>query len=647
MTENESKPELFDLIKRLPGWITSLIAFIAAIIGFIKLWQGNAGLMTTILLILGIGGLLIICAYIVFKKIPSQFDATTKRFAFPKLRPFAITGLILIPLIFIVGFTYQIYLKNKPPDKIIVLVADFVGPEPQKWAVTEKILERLENALTNEPKAQLKALGKAITQQEGSAKAKEIGAKKKASIVIWGWYAVTEQACNISVHFNILKKQAWFPEIKTKPYLAQISELQNFVLQTRLSKEMSCLTSFIVGLISYQISAYHDAIRNFTKALDEKTETFNSIDEVMIYLFRGISYYFLNEFSQAISDYTTIIALIPKIASAFQNRGIAYDDFEDYGRALATDAFFFRGIAYANLKDFDRAIVDYNQAIALDPEDADAFFNRGISYANLKNFDRAIADYSQAIELDPKDTAAFFNRGNAYADIKDFDHAIADYNQTIALDPKDTATFFNRGIAYAYIKDFDRAIADYNQAIALDPKDAAAFNNRGNAYLNLNNYDRAIADFTKAIELDPKLAQAFNNRGFAYYKLYKYDGAIADYSQAIRLNPKYLSAYLNFSENLIIAGKSAEAEQTTISAIKLAESTKDQAISKYLLAVTLKIQGKSTAEIDAELEQLCAQEFEIGWSFDTFEKWLAGAELSTEVKTYIREKIELLKQHRK
>jgi len=625
MIENESKPELFDLIKRLPGWITGLIAFIAAIIGFIKLWQGNAGLMTTILLVLGIGGLLIICGYIVFKEIPSSIDPTEKRLAFPKLRPFAIAGLILIPFILIVGFGYRIYLKNKPPDKIIVLVADFVGPEPQKWAVTETILERLESALTNEPKARLKAVGKVITQQEGSKKAKEIGAKEKASIIIWGWYAVTEEACNISVHFDILKKQSWFPEIEIGPRLAQISELQNFVLQTRLSKELSSLTSFIVGLINLQTSAYHDAIRNFTKAIEEKSDTLKSIDEKIIYYYRGMLYYFLKEFSRAIADFSKTIALDPKYKIALNNRGIAYYD----------------------MQDMDRAISDFDQAIALDPKYALAFINRGNAYLSLKDFDRAIADYNHAIELNPKDATAFYIRGSAYIHIKDIDSAISDFNQAIDLAPKFAPAFYNRANAYYLLRGFTHAIADYDQVIALAPKFVPAFYQRGNVYYHLMNFDCAIADYDQAIALDPKYTDAFYNRGTAYFNLEKFEHAIADYTHTIALDPKYAKAYINLAAILIMAEKIAEAEQTARSVIRLAEATADQAISKYLLAVALKIQGKRTAEVDAELEQLCAKEFETGWSFDTFENWLEGVDISKEVKAYIREKTELLKKYKK
>ncbi len=310
-------------------------------------------------------------------------------------------------------------------------------------------------------------------------------------------------------------------------------------------------------------------------------------------------------------------------------------------------AFWYRASCLYRSKDYEGAISDYTKAIELDSKDETAFNNRGLAYAALQDYDRAIADYSQAIALDPKFAAAFHNRGNAYAELKDYDRAIADFSQAIALDPKLALAFNNRGTAYAELKDYDRAIADYSQAIALDSKFALAFIGRGLAYADLKDYDRAIADYSQAIALDPKYAAAFYNRGNAYFNLKDYDRASADFSQAIALDPKYISAYQDLAELLIMAGKATDAEQTVRHALGRAITIRDQAIIQYLLAVALKLQGKKTAEQDQTLAQLCNQEFELGWSFEGFESWLAEAELAADVKSYIQEKTELLKQHKK
>jgi lipoprotein NlpI len=115
-------------------------------------------------------------------------------------------------------------------------------------------------------------------------------------------------------------------------------------------------------------------------------------------------------------------------------------------------------------------MADYDQAIALDPKYAKAYNNRGYAYITKGDLDRAMADYDQAIALDPKSAYAYNGRGNAYATEGDFDHAIADYNQAIALDPKYWPVYLNRALAYIYTGSLSKALADLERSSELNPK---------------------------------------------------------------------------------------------------------------------------------------------------------------------------------
>jgi tetratricopeptide (TPR) repeat protein len=65
-----------------------------------------------------------------------------------------------------------------------------------------------------------------------------------------------------------------------------------------------------------------------------------------------------------------------------------------------------RGNAYDNRGLHDQAISDYNQALALKPDDAEAYFNRGDTFEKLGRRDEAIADYRSALNYDPNDDAS-------------------------------------------------------------------------------------------------------------------------------------------------------------------------------------------------------------------------------------------------
>jgi tetratricopeptide (TPR) repeat protein len=272
---------------------------------------------------------------------------------------------------------------------------------------------------------------------------------------------------------------------------------------------------------------------------------------------RGAAYFEKDDYDHAIADYTEAIKLDPKFAAAYGNRCFAYFLKRDYdnaiadcNQAIAIDPEYYlvyntRGIAYAAKGDYDKAIADYTEAAKLNPHFALAYRNRGVAYAAKNDYDRAIADYTQAIKLDPKYPPVYENRGQAYSHKGDYDQAIADFTTAIGLDPKNTSYYIDRGNAYYAENDFDAAIADYSSAARLNPKDTIAFFNRGLAKYQKKDYAGAVADYTLAIALDPKDSGYYHDRGNAYYAKHDYDHAVADYTAAIALSPKNTDYYID------------------------------------------------------------------------------------------------------
>src|SRR5215470_18898425 len=160
--------------------------------------------------------------------------------------------------------------------------------------------------------------------------------------------------------------------------------------------------------------------------------------------------------------------------------------------------------------DVDGVIAYSREGTGLDSKYA---FSRGFAYGAKGDNEHAIVDYTEAIKLNPKVAGAYANRGRAYRAKGDNEHAIADYTKAIKLDPKYAAFYNNRGLAYDAKGDNAHAIADYTEAIRLDPKLASAYDNRGRAYRAKGENDRAVRDFKEAIRLDPKLAPALKELG--------------------------------------------------------------------------------------------------------------------------------------
>lgn len=186
------------------------------------------------------------------------------------------------------------------------------------------------------------------------------------------------------------------------------------------------------------------------------------------------------------------------------------------GKNLA-QAFNFRGRAYYGTNKYDRAIVDFDQAIKLDPNYASAFFSRAITraaaaYKNKSSYELAIQDYGEALRLNPRNAAAYLNRGSIYLHTDHYDRAVQDYSQAVQLDPKNSGAFLGRGIAHYNNNDYPQAIADFKITITLDPKNAVSLYGQGLARKK-NGDAGGDGDIAAAKTIQPNIAETFKSYG--------------------------------------------------------------------------------------------------------------------------------------
>ncbi len=91
--------------------------------------------------------------------------------------------------------------------------------------------------------------------------------------------------------------------------------------------------------------------------------------------------------------------------------------------------------------------------------------NRGLGYLRSKQYDKAIIDFSEAILINPKNPFAFDNRGDAWREKGNYDRALADYNEALSIEPTFTSSLLNRGITYELQGDKIKARQDYETAL--------------------------------------------------------------------------------------------------------------------------------------------------------------------------------------
>jgi tetratricopeptide (TPR) repeat protein len=260
----------------------------------------------------------------------------------------------------------------------------------------------------------------------------------------------------------------------------------------------------------------------------------------------------------AVRDYTEALKLDPKLAWAYENRGLLRDEsaetdqaLQDFAEAIRLDpnsyhAHFSRGLIEMERKDPQGAIEDFSEAARIDPSSPAAYYNRGIAYSSKKDYDRALANFDAAIQINPTYATALAERGYVYLQKNELEKAIADLSASIRLRPGHQSTYRIRGFAFRDQKRWNEAISDFNKALHLNPKDIAALDGRASTYSQMGDQDRAITDFTAVLQ-DWDLPDVYYRRGSAYSRKGNYDRANLDLREAVKQAPEDEFALNNFA----------------------------------------------------------------------------------------------------
>ncbi|MHC5830552.1 MAG: tetratricopeptide repeat protein, partial [Nostoc sp.] len=103
-------------------------------------------------------------------------------------------------------------------------------------------------------------------------------------------------------------------------------------------------------------------------------------------------------------------------------------------------AYYNRGIARGMLGNHQQAISDYNLALTNISQSssllkADVYNDRGLAHFELLDLKAAMLDFSEAIRLNPNNYRAYYNRGCACGRSGDRSCAVRDFTESLKLNP--------------------------------------------------------------------------------------------------------------------------------------------------------------------------------------------------------------------
>lgn len=289
---------------------------------------------------------------------------------------------------------------------------------------------------------------------------------------------------------------------------------------------------------------------------------------------RGIAYYFVGEYEQALDDYSFAINLAPELASAYFNRALARHDVGFY----------------------KEAIEDYTSVLEISPEDTVVLYRRGVAFLESGEINAAIRDFDKAIELQPEYLAAYVSRGSAKRRAGDALAAVADYSTALEIDAQNLPALTNRAAAHAALGDHQSAIADYNRAIDLSPYPVSLHMQRGIAHDAVGDSESARSDYRTAFEIADD-ANDFNNVAYLFLGSGETTLALEAAKAAVARAPDTGLYQDTLGDMLCRSGHSEEAREAFALAIAL-----DPSIAQ-IKQKQMKAEGFYAGDVDASFGQ--------------------------------------------
>ncbi|KAF1676418.1 TTC6 protein, partial [Pygoscelis papua] len=329
------------------------------------------------------------------------------------------------------------------------------------------------------------------------------------------------------------------------------------------------------------------------------------------FLHRGIVYSEQCQWSLAICDFESVLALDSSVIFAYLNIGL---------------------ILLLHLDQYYEAIRQFTNAIEIDPLNVQAYVCRAQAYHKIHNLPNAVKDINRAIHLYPNKSQLCILRGQYLMELKKYELASLCIHQLAEMDEE---SFMAQPVQQALIQSFcqnhNKAIECLREATATQPepsmfvilgkiqmkakktKDALRSFKKamkllmtsakippntfeaaemyyltGLCYMEQKSLLRACDAFSMAIRLHSSYPDAFYQRGLCRMQL-RQAKCIRDFNRALALCPSHFQAYMSRAAYYRSKGRYSKAILNCNEAIKILPNS-EQA---YFYRGTLKYQNKT------------------------------------------------------
>src|SRR5580693_2420997 len=176
------------------------------------------------------------------------------------------------------------------------------------------------------------------------------------------------------------------------------------------------------------------------------------------------------------------------------------------------------------------------------------FLKSGEDYFKQNRFQEAVIQFRNALQIDPRFAEAHYQLARSYLSLRNSNAAYRELTETVTLDPKNSAAQLQLAALLIASRQFEQAEAAAKKVLVTDPKNAKAHTILAAKYAMTGRPGNAIAEYQKAIDLDPNQPEYYESLGAIYVSTGEVPLAEETYKKATEANPKSIPAQMALAQ---------------------------------------------------------------------------------------------------
>ena len=186
---------------------------------------------------------------------------------------------------------------------------------------------------------------------------------------------------------------------------------------------------------------------------------------------------------------------------------------------LTANEYHQKGIESIQNKDWQGALVEFDEALKLEPNNIESLQGKATSLLWLKKYDEALTIVLSALALNNMDADLHYLASVIYLAQKDLDHAEERLLDALLLSPSSAEVYHVQGAIMFERKNYSEAIKYLNIAIDKTPENCQFHHTKGTVLMELKNWQEAKLSFQAIVEIEPNYAGAEERLNYCDTKL--------------------------------------------------------------------------------------------------------------------------------